>query len=175
MQVYGQDQIEPVAYELKHGRAAVVETDTQLGLVCMRARLIYDLKDRPRRKKLVTFVRSIRDVPDANPLFKDLAARFWPGALTLIAAGKSYRAPDHAALQAVLALTGPLFSSSANVSGRPPLKNAVDALDEPRFASRAADLIVVEGEARSDAPSTVFDTDKRSVLRRGALYAQLTA
>lgn len=175
MQVYEPDETQAVAYELKHGRAAIVPTDTQLGIVCADAKLIYAIKDRPRKKKLVTFVPDASFVPAPGKLFLDLAERFWPGALTLVAAGRSWRAPDHRVVQELLRLAGPLWSSSANVSGQPPLRRATDALNEPRFRERQADLVVVCGEAAGEIPSTVFDVDRLAVLRRGALFAPLTA
>jgi len=79
-----------------------------------------------------------RDVPDG---VRALVERFWPGGLTVICRAQpslawdlgethgtvALRQPDHPAALALLARTGPLAVSSANLTGRPAATTAADA------------------------------------------------
>src|SRR5690606_41736662 len=75
---------------------------------------------------------------DVSAEARALAARFWPGGLTIILDAQpslawdlgdthgtvELRQPDHPAALALLQRTGPLAASSANLSGRPPATTA---------------------------------------------------
>lgn len=116
------------------------------------------------------------------PAAARLAERWWPGPLTLVVpaadhlpAGRAaadgtvgLRCPDHPLALALLAATGPLAASSANLAGEAPATDcaaAVAALGE--FAACALD----DGPVRGGVPSTVVRvTDAGvAVLRAGAL------
>lgn len=112
-----------------------------------------------------------------------LAEALWPGALTLVlpratglpdavtAGGDTVgvRVPDHPVPRAIArAAGGPITGTSANRSGRPPIKTP----GEVRAALGASVDLVVPGECGAhDAPSTVVDfTGGRSTLvREGAI------
>lgn len=100
-------------------------------------------------------------------------AAYWPGALTVIfpTAGGSValRVPADALLRDLLKrLDRPLYSTSANRSGRPALWRIVDILGE---FEAAVDLVVDAGDLPGRLPSTIVDVGRKpfQVLRQGAL------
>jgi len=122
--------------------------------------------------------RVARAIP---PAARALAARFWPGPLTLVlqavhdlpeaitgGTGKvGVRVsihPEAAALAA--AFGGPITATSANRSGAPPARS-IEALDAS--IAGGTDLLLDGGETPGGPPSTVLDVtcDPPRVLRAG--------
>jgi tRNA threonylcarbamoyl adenosine modification protein (Sua5/YciO/YrdC/YwlC family) len=111
-----------------------------------------------------------------------LVDHFWPGPLTLVCTQQSslqwdlgdtrgtvaVRMPDHELVLEILARTGPLAVSSANITGRPPAADA-DAAEEMLGDDVA--VIIDGGPARGDLPSTIVDVTgtQGRVLRTGVL------
>ena len=125
----------------------------------------------------------IRCAVDLPPAFERLAARFWPGALTLIArksdavpyavtAGMDtvgLRVPDHPLARSVARLLGaPITGTSANRSGMPGLTTAQAVRDE--FGD-AIGYVLDGGDAPGGVASTVLDLsgDTTRILRQGAI------
>lgn len=126
------------------------------------------------------------DIPD---FARELAARFWPGALTLILHAQpsltwdlgetrgtvALRVPDDEIARDLLKLTGPLAVSSANRTGRPAADTAeaaFDQLGETVEVYLEAGPRPVSGDALG---STIIDctlTPPR-VVRAGALSLEL--
>ena len=75
--------------------------------------------------------------------------------------------PNHKDLLTLLEFTGPIYSSSANISGKEPIKNTLDA--QSVFSQNIDSLLIVKGEALSDTPSTIVDLDEKKVLRNGKI------
>lgn len=173
MQVYELNEIDQIVYELKSGRAAIVPTDTQMGLLSLNARLIYQIKKRPRHKELVRFIRDPSQARAGNALFDRLAQRFWPGALTLIVNKTSYRIPDSGPLLRILDAVGETYCSSANVTDEPPLADALDVFSSEHFMRFERDLVVVNGKQRTKAPSTIFNLDSGKIIRKGLIFDQV--
>ena len=119
-----------------------------------------------------------------------LAARFWPGPLTLVLPGGERRVParlrgpeggiavrwtSHAGLQRLIAAMGdPLTSTSANLPGLPPARSAADILSH--WGAEIADgrIRLLDGGAlQPSAASTVVDctTRRPRVIRPGAIPA----
>lgn len=120
-----------------------------------------------------------------------LAARFWPGPLTLVLPGGERRVPErlrgpeggigvrwtsHAGLQRLITAMGePLTSTSANLPGRPAATNASGVLEEWSAQVAAGDMRVLDGGTlRASPASTVVDCTTRHprVIRPGAIAAQ---
>ena len=171
-------------------------TDTVYGVMCRYnsaaaiARL-YEAKGRPPHKAIPVLVASGAQVAQlsAGPLPEvaaSLAARFWPGALTLVVkaapdlpailtAGQAtvaVRAPAHAALCALLERTGPLAATSANRSGGPDTRTAREVLAQ--LKGRIPLILADDDESRSAAgtlPSTIVDVtvSPAVILRAGNL------
>jgi L-threonylcarbamoyladenylate synthase len=119
-----------------------------------------------------------------------LAARFWPGPLTLVLGGGErrvsprLRGPEggiavrwtsHPGLQRLIAAMGdPLTSTSANRPGHPPAMSAGDILDRwSTEVSSGAIRLLDGGELTASAPSTVIDctTRRPRIIRPGAIAA----
>ena len=117
-----------------------------------------------------------------NVWAKQLALRFWPGALTLVLAdgsgkGVAVRVEGHPVMRAVLkAWKGPIGSTSLNVSGEPPAATAEQAA---RYLAMmpAADVSVLlldVGPLAGMPASTLVSllTPTPTVLREGAVPRQ---
>ena len=119
-----------------------------------------------------------------------LAARFWPGPLTLVLPGGQRRVPirlrgpeggiavrwtSHPALQRLIAALGdPLTSTSANRPGVPPAMSAGEILEQWRAdVGRGTIRVLDGGRLDASAPSTVVDCTARHarVIRPGAIPA----
>ncbi len=173
---------------LDAGEVVVIPTDTVYGLAARLDRPdaiqgIFELKGRNEAKALPVLGanRAAFDlVARFDTRAEDLAARFWPGPLTLVlpraeafeidlggdGAGVAVRVPEHAATRELLAGSGPLAVTSANRSGEEPAQSYEDALavfpDIPSLDGGA-------GTGRSSAVLSLLAEPK--VLREGAIPA----
>jgi tRNA threonylcarbamoyl adenosine modification protein (Sua5/YciO/YrdC/YwlC family) len=121
-----------------------------------------------------------------------LAARHWPGALTLVLPGGEGRVPpalrgpeggvavrwtSHVGVRRLIrAHGGPLTSTSANRPGVPPAMSAREVLSQWTDAVARGELRVLDGGALvPSAPSTVVDCMGRHprVIRPGAIHARV--
>ena len=139
---------------LKEGFPLGFQTDTVPAIGCIPAHseIIYNVKKREREKALILMGAEISQVlqyvhPSALSDFKELANKFWPGALTLIVpmpAEKNFsfipnnfigiRIPDSVKARLLISDSGPLATSSANISGVLPSLTAHQvALDLPNL------------------------------------------
>lgn len=121
-----------------------------------------------------------------------LAARFWPGPLTLVLPGGERRVPaqlrgpeggvavrwtPHPAMQRLIAAYGDaITSTSANQPGSPPAASASDIAGH--WAGQVANgrlLVLDAGTLAASAPSTVVDCTGRvpRVIRPGAVAAAM--
>lgn len=170
---------------LRAGRLIIMPTETVYGLAAdaaagEAARLIYAAKGRDEGKPLPLMVASVDQAEAAGAVFEPaarlLAARFWPGPLTLVlpAGGgeEGIRVPDHPVALALLAAMGRgLRVTSANRSGEPPALTAPDAARA--LAGRVA-LALDAGPCRIGQASTVLRLrgGRPEILRPGALSRQ---
>ena len=110
-----------------------------------------------------------------------LAERFWPGPLTLVVPRHpglpeiisplptiGVRMPDHLLALALLRQSGPLATTSANLSGGSNAQTAQEVLEQ--LAGRV-DLILDGGACPGGVPSTVVDctTEALKIIRQGPL------
>ena len=171
----------------KPGAVALVPTETVYGLVARvndekAYKKIFELKQRSTAKVLGWFVYDWRELDSMGVqlagLPEQLAEKYCPGAVTIIAPLKEggtlgFRSPDHPFLRELLKLTGPLFQTSANLSGAPDPKDAASALAE---LSGAPDIAVDGGRLPDDAAgSTVVDATGKTltILRQGKVVVEL--
>jgi L-threonylcarbamoyladenylate synthase len=120
-------------------------TDTVPGLAALptAAALLYAVKQRRLDKPLILLAATIDDVWPyvagtlaEQTLWRSLMTNYWPGALTLVLPASAsvppginlhqpgtigVRIPDHPIAQTILSATGPLATTSANLSGQPAL------------------------------------------------------
>ena len=131
------NQLEAVR-KLDKGCPLIFQTDTLPAIGCKPEfyELIYKIKKRNKNKALILMGSNIQQVLDyvhdsAKDDFLRLAGKFWPGSLTLIipvsnkknldlitkANTLGIRIPNCSTAQSLISKTGPLATSSANISG----------------------------------------------------------
>ncbi len=173
-----------VADVLRTGGLVILPTDTVYGLAAdpfrpgAEARLAR-AKRRSDGKPIPLLAcdagRVVAWPVDLGPVGRALAARFWPGALTLVvragAGWEGFRVPAHAAARAVLeAAGGVLRVTSANRSGQPPALTAAAAV---AAVGAEAGLALDAGPAPGGIASTVVRVGPGicEVLREGGVPA----
>ena len=124
--------------KLKAGKPIIFQTDTLPAIACIPeySNIIYKIKKRDKNKALILMGSQVQQVldyvdNDARDDFQKVAEKFWPGPLTLIIPirkNKSLnfissentlgiRIPDSLTARSLILETGPLATSSANISG----------------------------------------------------------
>lgn len=163
---------------LRVGGVGLVPTETVVGLVAGERGLyrLFEIKERDPASSVALICPStgaaLGLAREAPPLAHRLAARFWPGPLTLVldAAGGGtvgVRVPEHPVARELLAAHGsPLYATSANISGEP----AAAALEEVDPHVREAVDFAVKGRPGAGQASAVVDLSggKVRLLRPGA-------
>ncbi len=188
-------KIQKAAKLLQQGEVVAFPTETVYGLGAVAFNVeavekIYRAKGRPRDNPLIVHIASFEDlasvVKEIPSLAADLAARFWPGPLTLVLkAGKdipgiitgglksvAVRVPDHPVALSLLKETGfPIVAPSANLSGRPSPTLAEHVLKD--LNGRIA-AILDGGPCRVGLESTVLDLTGNypRVLRPGGVVME---
>ena len=169
-----------------------IPTETVYGLAVLPkppalARLV-EAKRRSADKGIALLVDSleqVRQLSTVTPVAERLAARFWPGALTLVLPQRpdvplpelltggrptiGVRLPDHAVPRALARRLGPLAVSSANISGQP---DATSAAAVVASLGEQVALVVDDGPVRGGVPSTVvacLADGELQILRAGAI------
>lgn len=157
---------------LLEGGIAILRTDTLYGLVAraddeQAVRRVYQLKDRDERKSPIVLIASVDQLYDTPPPAVAAMMRAeWPGKVSIIEPSTTapvwlrrendsvaYRLPDHEALRALLARTGPLIAPSANPEGHVPAMSIEEAYDY--FGDRV-DIYVDGGRVEDDTPSKLL-------------------
>jgi len=184
------DGIGRAAELMGEGAVVAFPTDTVYGVGVAASRpdrlpALFELKDRPAEKRIPMLVADLQQAVAggfrADERARALAARFWPGALTLVLPGgaetQAFRAPDHPVALALIRATGPILATSANRSGEPDTLGADEVLIA--FAMRQADLaaVVDGGRVPGGVASTVVDLSvtPARVLRDGPVTAATLA
>jgi L-threonylcarbamoyladenylate synthase len=173
-----------VAAAIAAGEVAILPTDTVYGVGALpdRARAIFELKRRPLEKALPVLgagIEQLHAVAELGEAALDLAARAWPGPLTLVVpraraftadlggtdpATVAVRVPRHPLALELLRRTGPLAVTSANLSGEPPAGTCGEA------QSLWPGTPCLDGGPCDGTPSTVVSLlGEPKVLRAGEL------
>jgi L-threonylcarbamoyladenylate synthase len=122
-------------------------------------------------------------VAEVTALAKRLAARFWPGALTIVmrkaasyrslalagADTAALRVPDDDLVRAIVrTLGGPVTGTSANRAGAPAPLSAAEVAFQ---VGEMVDLIIDGGRSRSRLGSTVIDISRgdAEIVREGVV------
>jgi L-threonylcarbamoyladenylate synthase len=162
---------EKAAGALRSGKVALVPTETVVGLVAAESGLprVREIKGRDADKPIALLCTSAEEAfalaANVPPLAVKLADLYWPGSLTLVLdlpSGETIgvRVPAGKAVRALLeAYGGPLYATSANLSGEP-ARAAPDEVDSQVL--EAVDLIV-SGEKGSGVASAVVDLSRGRV------------
>ena len=123
---------------LKSGLPIIFPTDTLPAIGCLPQfpNIIYELKKRDRDKPLILMGSEHKQLIDyvhesAKEDFENIASKYWPGALTMVIPASEkqtsiltsndltigLRIPNSNMAQSLIRETGPLLTSSANISG----------------------------------------------------------
>ena len=175
---------------LEGGGLVAFPTDTVYGLGALvfdgaAVESIYAAKDRPVEKAIPVLIGDPDDLAkvalEVPEMAARLAARFWPGPLTLVLPKRpdlpeavsatqtvGVRLPDHAAARALLRLAGPMAVTSANISGQASPSTAEEVFAQ--LGGRIA-LILDGGKTPGGLPSTVVDCvgAEPKILREGPI------
>ena len=123
---------------LKSGLPIIFPTDTLPAIGCLPkfSNTIYNFKKRDRNKPLILMGSEHKQLIDyvhesAKEDFENIASKYWPGALTIVVPASEkqtsiltsndltlgLRIPNSYMAQSLMRETGPLLTSSANISG----------------------------------------------------------
>ena len=123
---------------LKSGLPIIFPTDTLPAIGCLPqfSNIIYEFKKRDRDKPLILMGSEHKQLIDyvhgsAKEDYEHIASKYWPGALTIVIPASEKRTlnltsndltiglriPNSYMAQSLLRETGPLLTSSANISG----------------------------------------------------------
>lgn len=176
---------------LHAGEAAIIPTDTLPGLAVIpaQAQTLWRLKRRPADKPLILMGATVEDLlqevaASCHREVEVLAQRHWPGALTLVLPAREggvgchlnpggrtlgCRIPACDQARALLQISGPLATTSANRSGEPASTTAEDAA---RYFPDVAQLGPQPWSQHSGQASTVLvwvEDGRWRMVRRGAV------
>ena len=175
---------------LQFGGLVAFPTDTVYGVGALAfngaaVESIYAAKGRPVEKAIPVLIGDADDLAKVSAEVPEialkLAARFWPGPLTMVVPKHpglpeavsatptvGVRIPDHPVARALLRLAGPMAVTSANLSDQPSPCTAQDVFAQ--LGGRIA-LILDGGKTPGGVPSTVVDCvgAELQVLRAGPI------
>jgi len=175
---------------LREGGLVAFPTDTVYGVGSLAfdqaaIESIYVAKDRPLEKAIPILISGMDDLEkiarDIPSLALRLAARFWPGPLTIILPKRAdlppavsatstvgARVPDHPVARELLRAAGPMAVTSANLSGRESPRSALEVMSQLRGR---IPLVVDGGETPGGVASTVVDVSGAEpvIVRPGPL------
>ncbi|HUL58310.1 MAG TPA: L-threonylcarbamoyladenylate synthase [Anaeromyxobacteraceae bacterium] len=186
-----QARVEAAAGVLRRGGLVAYPTETFYGLGALASDAqavsrVAAVKGRPDGKPLPLLaadLAAVEAVALLGPLARRLAGRLWPGALTLVVPARPGLPPEIVAgtgavgiripgseLARALARSagGPIVSTSANLSGEPPVSRAADLA--PALRARL-DAVLDAGSTPGGLPSTVVAVEEEAVrlLRAGVV------
>jgi L-threonylcarbamoyladenylate synthase len=170
-------------------------TDTVPALAARpdRSELIFAAKRRSQDKPLILMAASaealwpyVQGSPAELNLWQQVAASYWPGALTLVLPASpkvpaamnpidpttiGIRVPDFPLALKILEQTGPLATTSANLSGQPPLESVaeIEAVFPEVLTLVPSELATAT--TASSLPSTVakWSGSDWEILRQGTI------
>lgn len=179
---------------VRAGELVVLPTDTVYGVGAdafdpAAVQRLLDAKGRGRQMPppvLISSVGTLDALSSQVPSWaRLLVEHYWPGPLTIVVREQSslqwdlgetrgtvaVRVPQDPVALELLARTGPLAVSSANLSGRPA---ATDADQAAEMLAESVEVILDGGPTTDDRPSTIVDctAEQPRLLRAGAISAE---
>lgn len=142
--------LEVLINSAKAGKLISFPTDTvpALATIPTQAELIYAAKQRSLDKPLILMAAKGEDLWDyvqgsesEYKIWQKVVNKYWPGALTLVLPASDkvpkvmnptdtitigIRVPNHTVAQTILAQTGPMATTSVNLSGQPALQTLAE-------------------------------------------------
>jgi L-threonylcarbamoyladenylate synthase len=172
---------------LRSGALGILPSDTIYGLAAnagnpQAVERLYALKHREHKPGTIIAanIEQLIDLGVEESMLRQVA-HLWPNPLSIIIPASealayldqdvgslAVRIPKDEELRQLLAMTGPLATSSANLPGEPPANNLEDA---ERYFGDQVDFYVEGGDRSDRPPSTVVRVENGvfNVLRKGAV------
>ncbi|MDE1866800.1 MAG: threonylcarbamoyl-AMP synthase [Thaumarchaeota archaeon] len=174
---------------VKNGGVVVFPTDTVYGIGCdpfnsKSVRMIYRIKGREESKQLPVLGFSISEISKIaifDDLSKKIAAKFWPGPLTLLLDIKEEKIAESLGLDGKIAVRVPnhpctldllkecrlLVGTSANVSGHPSSSNSQEIIGK----LEGYDILLDGGIIPNPIESTIVEVvgSKFRIIRQGKI------
>ena len=190
------EALDAAAEAIDAGLLVVIPTETVYGIACRpdeprATRRVFEAKRRPTDLNLPILAPTTEvawGIGEATDAARRLAEAFWPGPLTIVLGrtersrpwwlGERFdsigiRVPDQSLSLDLLARSGPLAGTSANLSGTPPSDDADELILS--FTDAVAVFVVLAPSVTpgSGSASTVVDLTGESMrlLREGAIGA----
>lgn len=203
MQIIKQSEanISEIVEALKQGKVIVYPTETCYGLGCDATnaeaiKKLFAIKQRQENKSVLVLVSGtgmIKQYVEWSPTLEELARKYWPGPLTVVAKTKSngaqlpsgvvgvdntiaFRITDHHfAYDLVKALGRPLVSTSANISAHESPYDMESVMTMFGKAELQPDIVIDSGSLPHHSPSTIVRVvdEKIEVLRQGELVVEI--
>lgn len=169
-----------VLKKLKSGGVGVTPTDTVYGIVAQAknkesvARL-YKLKSREKKPGTIIAANAEQLAElGIERKYLDMAARFWPGPVSVIipaglslrylhqsVGGLACRLVADPVVYKLLLETGPLLTSSANLSGEPVANNIREA---KKYFGKSVDFYVDGGDLSNRKPSLLIEIKGNEII-----------
>lgn len=167
-------QADELAARLCTAEVGIFPVDTIYGIQALAneegAEALYELKKRPKSKNFITLM-TLEDLRKSDLIVPEELYAIWPAPLTCILAdstGKTHavRVPTDPFLYEVLSYSGPIYSTSVNISGEPTLLTFDDI--SPVFDGKVNYILNTEIK-EPGRPSTLVDMTKTPhvLLRQG--------
>ena len=178
---------------LERGLPIIFPTDTLPAIGCLPkfSEVIYEYKKRDKNKPLILMGSEYKQLVDyvhesAIEDFESIASKYWPGALTMVIPSSEkeaatitstdltlgLRIPNSYMAQSLMLLTGPLLTSSANISGfKGSITSEGIALDFPSLSI----LGPIPWEKSSGKASTIIAWKKSrdwKLIRKGEVFVE---
>ena len=185
--------LESALKTLKSGLPIIFPTDTVPAIGCLPkfSKIIYKFKKRDKNKPLILMgaeqIKLIDYVHEsAKEDYKNIASSYWPGALTMVVPSSKketliltskdltigLRIPNSNIAQSLMKETGPLLTSSANISGfKGTMSPEGIALDFPSVKI----LGPIPWEKSSGKASTIISWKKSGdwrMIRKGEVFVR---
>jgi L-threonylcarbamoyladenylate synthase len=178
---------EHVAEMLKSGAVGLLPSDTIYGLSAVAlnkeaVERIHELKDRDYNKPLIVLIASMEQLNSLglNKEQAELVQNYWPGPLSVIFksldipewlqlgnASLAVRMPDKEELRDLIAIAGPIVSTSANLQGEKPAESVEEA---KKYFNDHLDFYVDVGELNNQASTLVkIENERLKVVRQGSI------
>ena len=175
---------------LNRGQPIIFQTDTLPAIGCLPkfSKIIYDIKKRDHNKPLILMGAEKKQLKEyvhesAKEDFEKIANKYWPGALTMImpvsermksiSTSKNFtlglRIPNSNMAKSLIKETGPLLTSSANISG---FSGSITAEGVASEMPNVCILGPVPWEKCSGYASTIISWKKRGdwrLIRKGQI------
>lgn len=175
--------------QLNSGYIGILPTDTIYGihvkaLSKTAVEKVYGLKKRGTKKPMIILISSLKDLKNfqikLDNKIKNFLNNIWPSQVSVVLSANdnfsylhrgtkklAFRFPSNKLLLKILKKTGPLISTSANLSNQPP---AINLNQAKKYFNKQINFCVDAGKILSK-PSTVIEINKGKVqvLRQGSV------